>query len=508
MPYNTIDFGQSMPQQVPDYGQQDQSSLFQQIQQYQDFLAAQQEKNKQLGNNPSVLAGQYAGQNAAIAQQQSVLNTPAAPMQNYVPDTTAQGSLLQQAQAYMNMPAPAVNPNDAFAVAGARNYQQENMRKAQSLLDQLPQQTRTLSPDEYQAAQEKQQMDRINGANSMVNAIPLEQGVNPSVLGQFGDIAQKAGAEGEKSRTANILGQADIQKQRVANIGQIGAAQAAAEGQIGAAEAQYTGEKNKLTKATMASLEQGVTAIGSVMNQLGQLGQDYDPAFGSGKRQAIASAAGLLQRWGAGSYDEDFRKRFSSFSLKAEQAFNNYRKVITGAAASDAEIERLRKSYFNLNEGGPVEQKAKLAELLVQQGVGLYAATKALHAARNHVDLGIGDIAKPGTPEFGQQVDALAGRLAPEEIAHVRDSVLSQYPGLITPTQSGATGNGASVSSENLNARRARIAQELLSQQQQSQPPAQQPIAQPQIQQQVQSQQVASPQQFDAVRNRLKQYGR
>ncbi len=445
MPYNNINFGQAMPGQGMDYGQQDQASLFQQIQQYQEFLAAQKEKEKQLGNNQSILAGQYAGQDAAIAQQQRMLNDPSAPVQNWYrggPDADnlrAQATYLGQQPVAKSESAKGTSVWDAV---GNQSRQIDRDRQVQGLLNQANNVTTTMSPQEFQAAQEKQQMGRINDANSMVNSIPLEQGVSPSVLGQFGDLAQKAGAEGGKSRTAGILGQSEIDKQQVANIGQIGAAQATAQGNVEAAQAQYDGVKSKVTKATMATLEQGVTAVGNVMNQLSQLGKDYDPEFGSGKHQAIASFAGMAERWGLGTYDKDFRERFARFQLKAEQSFNAYRKVITGASATESEIERLRKGYFNLDAGGPVEQKAKLSELLVQQGVGLYAAAKALKAARDGIDLGIGEIAKPGTEEFGRQVEALSGQLDPTEIEHVKKSVMAQYPGLLQDPKAEAEANG------------------------------------------------------------------
>ncbi len=288
-----------------------------------------------------------------------------------------------------------------------------------------------LNPDQVDAQMRAGTMGRLNDANSLLSRPQQEQGVSPSVLGQFGDMAQKAGAEGGKSRTAGILGQSEIDKQQVANIGQIGAAQATAQGNVEAAEAAAGTAGSKLTKSTMATLEQGVTAVGSVMNQLGQLANEYDPEFASGQHQAIASVAGMIERWGGGSYDEAFRRRFAAFQLKAEAQFNAYRKVVTGASATDSELKRLKETYFNLDNGAAPEQKAKLAELLVQQGIGLYAATKALKAARQGIDLGIGEVAKPGTEDFGRQVETLSGMLDAKEIAHVRESVLSQYPGLM-----------------------------------------------------------------------------
>ncbi len=445
MPYNNINFGQQMPGQGMDYGQQDQASLFQQIQQYQEFLAAQKEKEKQLGNNQSILAGQYAGQDADIAtgkqyaqpeSQQDYNDRYAQVANKFVPDQAKAAPFMTQLSALQQLGPEAYGKGSQATT----KYMNEITRLSHEA--QFQGQSH-LAPDQVDAEMRAGTMGRLNDANSLLSRPQMEQGVSPSVLGQFGDLAQKAGAEGGKSRTAGILGQSEIDKQQVANIGQIGAAQATAQGNVDAAQATAGATNQKLTKATMTTLEQGVTAIGSVMNQLSQLGKDYDPEFASGKHQALASFAGMAEHWGLGTYDKEFRDRFARFSLKAEQQFNAYRKVVTGAAASDAEIERLKESYFNLKVGGPVEQKAKLSELLVQQGVGLYAAAKALKAAKQGIDLGIGEIAKPGTAEFGQQVEALSGMLDPTEIQHVKENVMAQYPGLLqTPAKAGATANG------------------------------------------------------------------
>lgn len=108
------------------------------------------------------------------------------------------------------------------------------------------------------------------------------------------------------------------------------------------------GPVTDMTKKTIGGIEEKQASGIRLLNDLHQIGTRYADEYltygGKAKRFALEKAdkAGL-----ASSEQQEFLGREAQFRTAVDRMFNQYRKEITGAAASHQELERLKKTMLN-----------------------------------------------------------------------------------------------------------------------------------------------------------------
>ena len=136
-----------------------------------------------------------------------------------------------------------------------------------------------------------------------------------------------------------------------------------------------------LSKATIGKLEDN--AIGSVKlnRKLNAVADRFSPKFfnrfGQGKIRALKEA----QKVGTpltGLQRQDIRE-FTAFEKNVKQIFNEYRKHVTGAQASEKEIKILEDSFLSMSFS-PDEFKAALSGLIAMNELNIVTSEHLLEA--------------------------------------------------------------------------------------------------------------------------------
>lgn len=126
----------------------------------------------------------------------------------------------------------------------------------------------------------------------------------------------------------------------------------------------------------------------------------FDPEFLTGMGQLGMEFNKVRDRWGTLPESEKGRYQdYVQFENRVARMFNNYRKMITGAAASPSEMEDLRQSIANMDQG-PGGFQASLEGMLEDNARDLRGAIY-LEATS---DLSM------GTPEMGERLDRLSAQ--------------------------------------------------------------------------------------------------
>ena len=116
----------------------------------------------------------------------------------------------------------------------------------------------------------------------------------------------------------------------------------------------------KLTAQMRTKIQEELLAHEEIVRQTGELQAAFNPEFSKyvGKGKAFAQRArdklGLLP-----DDQSAFLTEYTLYTQQVDRLFNQYRKSITGAAASVKELEMLKKSMLN-NDLSPVQHKAVL----------------------------------------------------------------------------------------------------------------------------------------------------
>jgi hypothetical protein len=116
-----------------------------------------------------------------------------------------------------------------------------------------------------------------------------------------------------------------------------------------AGQAQIKPGNIPLSNATATKLQDEVVGYTTLLNDIGVAAEKFKPEYfgyaAKAKFNSINEAAKL-----GGDVDTDFVQNRAYFRNEIEQIFNQYRKEITGAAASEKELESLKKSMMNMDQ--------------------------------------------------------------------------------------------------------------------------------------------------------------
>ena len=162
------------------------------------------------------------------------------------------------------------------------------------------------------------------------------------------------------------------------------------------------------TKGVNTALQKQIAGDRVILNDLGSIRKKYNedgPAFLTFKGRAVSELTAFGEKSQGipivenilkpSNKTREFLRARTSFNNEVEQTFNSYRKLITGAAAAVAELDRLQRTFLS-GEMSPTQFEAALDVLeektaraiqvrqqLVNQGVSLSSkeAKQAIDAA-------------------------------------------------------------------------------------------------------------------------------
>ncbi len=175
-----------------------------------------------------------------------------------------------------------------------------------------------------------------------------------------------------------------------------------------------------LGKAATNEVQKGAVGDLKLIEQTDNIGRLYDRKFLEYMPQLSAWKTRILSKGGVDVTPEDreFLKKKTKFDNGVERLFNSYRKEITGAAAAVQELDRLKKSFLNVDMA-PIEFEASLEEYQAELKRTYRLRVKLL---REGLD--------PNTPQGGAAFDNeyLGGA---DDSAQARgDEILSDNPNL------------------------------------------------------------------------------
>jgi len=144
-------------------------------------------------------------------------------------------------------------------------------------------------------------------------------------------------------------------------------------------------------KAAQDNFRANLTGIPDLMNISNQFKDDYLTTMGQARRKVTA----MKDRGGLplGPEEKKDLASYTQFTNNVEQQFNAYRKLITGAAGSPSELESLRSSIENLDQG-PTAFRASLDNRMENQARQL----------RGAIYLQAKGDSEMGTPEMGARL--------------------------------------------------------------------------------------------------------
>jgi hypothetical protein len=127
------------------------------------------------------------------------------------------------------------------------------------------------------------------------------------------------------------------------------------------------GNKPPLTKANTSKVQDKVLDAEASLSDLSSIADKYSADFLTYKGRAKAMAGSMADKIGLDDKTSkelvDFNAERTGFRNSINQFFNQYRKEITGAAASEKEMQFLMESMFNQNLG-PEEFKAAYSQFV------------------------------------------------------------------------------------------------------------------------------------------------
>jgi len=150
-----------------------------------------------------------------------------------------------------------------------------------------------------------------------------------------------------------------------------------------------------LAKPVQTDVQSKVVNSTELLSTLDKIKEAYDPEFLRYKGQIGAFATKIQDKAGItlDPKDKEFLQKRTKFVQQVERVFNAYRKEITGAAASVQELDRLKQSIINKDQG-PAEFEAALETFQDELRRLVRLRTKFL---REGID--------PNSPDGGEQFD-------------------------------------------------------------------------------------------------------
>lgn len=142
-------------------------------------------------------------------------------------------------------------------------------------------------------------------------------------------------------------------------------------------------------KAAVNELEKGVISDGDLIQRGARLMQDYKPEYLTYQGQFESFITKQAEKLGRDPSEvrKEALKGRQRFVMGIEQLFNQYRKEITGAAAAVAELERLKKSFINMDMS-PSEFESGMELFMEESARALRLKRKLLREGVPATDLG------------------------------------------------------------------------------------------------------------------------
>lgn len=106
------------------------------------------------------------------------------------------------------------------------------------------------------------------------------------------------------------------------------------------------GARQPLTKKSLNDQQDKLLQAEADWQELSKLKKDFASKYMTASGRAKHAANSTLDYVGL-AWDKEFLSDAEKFFVGVEQFFNQYRQQITGAAAADKELERLRKAFIN-----------------------------------------------------------------------------------------------------------------------------------------------------------------
>ncbi len=423
-------------------------SLIQAIQQYYGMLQQQQMEQQGLGINPQIQQAQNAGNMQQLQAGQGILNAPTAEIpyamsvDNKVANTTGPEALKYQALLAMAPQFQKGMDRTGFSDSGIFAGQMRQWEKAVDNAKYDMNASATYrNPQEVQAGNDAATVAHMGAGQGLLQGVKPQAGVNPELLGKYAEIAQRQLGEETKATSSlnveNLKGQYGLQGEKVK-----------AQGQIDAETAKAGLVNSKLSKATKAQMEQKIAANQATLVGLGEVAKTFNPKLYTFWGKTRAALGGYADSLGIPIPDAEkkYQSEFATFQTSVKDVFNQYRKSITGAAASVQELKMLEESIFN-TKMPPTQAKSALVNLMVKMQTESSLANQLIKT-------GIAEQQglTPGTEAFGNFVES---QFQKPEAAGIRDKVRAEiiklHPNLADgPTESASGKDISSLSDDDL----------------------------------------------------------
>ncbi len=110
---------------------------------------------------------------------------------------------------------------------------------------------------------------------------------------------------------------------------------------------ETTGATASATNTVQSDLQKDIISNQSHLSNLDKIAENYKSSYLTYGGQARGTFDKYYNKITGQSIDKDYLQGITKFNTGTEQMFNQYRKDITGAAASVQELDRLKKSMLN-----------------------------------------------------------------------------------------------------------------------------------------------------------------
>lgn len=290
-----------------------------------------------------------------------------------------------------------------------------------------------MSVQERLGAQQTGQIENLKQVQSLLGLMSPEQINDPKLLETvLKDVPNMAATAYKADSDRSSAGASSIGKLLGDQANAQAAVQAAdikGKADIESAKIQKTGAGSGLTQTVLSSAQQKIQDNLNIMSGLDHLATNFNEDFFKIIPTNMGDLANYAEQWGVPMSEAQthFNTKRAEFQTIIKDTYNQYRRSITGAAASEKELEMIAESIVN-ESNGPTEAKAKLVALMVKMETEMTLANKLIqHGAQIGMDV------PTGNEEFGKLVEK---QMMSEQAGKIREqvkaSILQRYPSLNT----------------------------------------------------------------------------